>query len=72
MYRLLPASVVSTNTRNGRKFSHEPGKDCRSKRYMEDFLHVSGDPSLWAECQSPHLTQLSDGSEGYAVFRVEN
>jgi hypothetical protein len=41
-----------------------------SKRYMEDFLHVSGEPSFWAACPSPHLTQLSDGSEGYAVFRV--
>jgi hypothetical protein len=43
-----------------------------SKRYMEDFLHVSGEPSFWAACVSPHLTQLSDGSEGYAVFRVES
>jgi 4-amino-4-deoxy-L-arabinose transferase-like glycosyltransferase len=43
-----------------------------SKRYMEDFLHVSGEPSFWAKCSSPHLTQLSDGSEGYAVFRVES
>jgi 4-amino-4-deoxy-L-arabinose transferase-like glycosyltransferase len=41
-----------------------------SKRYMQDFLHVSGEPSFWAACASPHLTQLSDGSEGYAVFRV--
>ena len=43
-----------------------------SKRYMEDFLHVSGEPSFWAACSSPRLRQLSDGSEGYAVFRVEN
>ena len=42
-----------------------------SKRYMEDFLHVSGEPSFWAACATPHLTQLSDGSEGYAVFRVD-
>jgi hypothetical protein len=41
-----------------------------SKRYMEDFLHVSGEPSFWAACKQPHLTQLSDGSEGYAVFRI--
>ncbi|MBA3734361.1 MAG: hypothetical protein H0W90_04045 [Actinobacteria bacterium] len=41
-----------------------------SRRYMEDFLHVSGEPPFWAACASPHLTQLSDGSEGYAVFRV--
>jgi hypothetical protein len=42
-----------------------------SKRYMEDFLHVSGEPSFWAACTAPHLTELSDGSEGYAVFRVD-
>ncbi len=41
-----------------------------SKRYMEDFLHVSGEPSYWASCTAPRLTQLTDGSEGYAVFRV--
>jgi hypothetical protein len=41
-----------------------------SKRYMEDFLHVSSDPSFWASCQHPRLKQLTDGSEGYAVFRV--
>jgi hypothetical protein len=41
-----------------------------SKRYMEDFLHVSSDPSFWAACRSPRLTQLTDGSEGYAVYRV--
>jgi 4-amino-4-deoxy-L-arabinose transferase-like glycosyltransferase len=43
-----------------------------SKRYMEDFLHVSSDPSYWASCQEPRLKQLTDGSEGYAVFRVES
>ena len=43
-----------------------------SRRYMEDFLHVSGDPSFWAHCSAPHLTQLTDGSEGYAVFRIES
>jgi hypothetical protein len=43
-----------------------------SKRYMEDFLHVPAEPSFWAACSSPHLRQLSDGSEGYAVFRVES
>jgi len=41
-----------------------------SKRYMEDFLHVSAEPSYWASCSAPRLTQLTDGSEGYAVFRV--
>jgi hypothetical protein len=41
-----------------------------SRRYMEDFLHVSAKPSFWAACKAPHLTQLTDGSEGYAVFRV--
>jgi hypothetical protein len=43
-----------------------------SKRYMEDFLNVSGEPSFWAACSAPRLTQLTDGSEGYAVFRVES
>jgi hypothetical protein len=43
-----------------------------SKRYMEDFLHVSSDPSFWAACKTPRLTQLTDGSEGYAVYRVES
>jgi hypothetical protein len=41
-----------------------------SKRYMEQFLHVSGEPSFWAACKQPRLKQLTDGSEGYAVFRV--
>lgn len=41
-----------------------------SRRYMEDFLHVSSDPAFWAACKSPRLTQLTDGSEGYAVYRV--
>ncbi len=41
-----------------------------SRRYMEDFLHVSGDPAFWAACREPRLKQLTDGSEGYAVFRV--
>jgi hypothetical protein len=43
-----------------------------SKRYMSDFLHVSPDPSYWASCKQPRLKQLTDGSEGYAVFRVES
>jgi hypothetical protein len=42
-----------------------------SKRYMEDFLHVSSDPAFWAACKSPRLTQLTNGSEGYAVYRVQ-
>jgi 4-amino-4-deoxy-L-arabinose transferase-like glycosyltransferase len=41
-----------------------------SKRYMRDFLHVSPEPSYWAACKEPHLTQLTSGSDGYAVFRV--
>jgi 4-amino-4-deoxy-L-arabinose transferase-like glycosyltransferase len=43
-----------------------------SRRYMEEFLKVSGDPSFWASCSEPRLTQLTDGSEGYAVFRVQS
>jgi 4-amino-4-deoxy-L-arabinose transferase-like glycosyltransferase len=41
-----------------------------TKSYMRDFLHVSPDPSFWASCTQPRLTQLTDGSKGYAVFRV--
>ncbi|HET7808545.1 MAG TPA: hypothetical protein VFK71_08585 [Gaiellaceae bacterium] len=41
-----------------------------TQHYMRDFLHVSPDPAFWAACNGPHLTQLSDGSDGYAVFRV--
>jgi 4-amino-4-deoxy-L-arabinose transferase-like glycosyltransferase len=43
-----------------------------TRRYMEDFLNVSAEPSFWAACSAPRLTQLTDGSEGYAVFRVES
>jgi hypothetical protein len=42
-----------------------------SQRYMRDFLHVPADPSYWAACKRPPLTQLTNGSEGYAVFRIE-
>ena len=41
-----------------------------SKRYMRDFLHLSPEPSYWAACKQPRLTQLTSGSEGYAVFRI--
>jgi hypothetical protein len=41
-----------------------------SKRYMRDFLHVSPEPATWAACKQPRVTQLTSGSEGYAVFRV--
>jgi hypothetical protein len=43
-----------------------------SKRYMEDFLHVPSDPAYWAACKRPHLKQLTNGSEGYAVYRIES
>jgi 4-amino-4-deoxy-L-arabinose transferase-like glycosyltransferase len=46
--------------------------DQGSKRFMEDFLHVPAELSYWAACASPHLTQLTDGSDGYAVFRVQS
>ncbi len=42
-----------------------------TRRYMRDFLHVSPDPSYWASCKQPRLTQLTNGSNGYAVFRVQ-
>jgi hypothetical protein len=45
--------------------------DGGSRDYMERFLHVSGDPAFWAKCSDPRLAQLTDGSDGYAVFRVE-
>jgi 4-amino-4-deoxy-L-arabinose transferase-like glycosyltransferase len=45
--------------------------DQGSKRLMEDFLHVPAELSYWAACAGPHLTQLTDGSDGYAVFRVQ-
>jgi hypothetical protein len=41
-----------------------------TRRYMQDFLHVSPEPSYWSSCTQPHLTQLTDGANGYAVFRV--
>jgi 4-amino-4-deoxy-L-arabinose transferase-like glycosyltransferase len=41
-----------------------------TRRYMRDFLHVSPDPAYWAACKFPHLTQLTDGADGYAVFRI--
>jgi hypothetical protein len=44
--------------------------DQGSRDYMERFLHVSGDPSYWAACKQPHLRQLTDGSDGYAVYDV--
>jgi 4-amino-4-deoxy-L-arabinose transferase-like glycosyltransferase len=43
-----------------------------TQRYMRDFLHVSPDPAFWASCKQPHLTQLTSGDEGYAVFRIES
>ena len=45
--------------------------DAGSRRYMRDFLHVPPDPSYWAACKQPRLTQLTSGSEGYAVFRIQ-
>ena len=44
--------------------------DQGSRAYMQDFLHVSGDPSHWAGCEGPRLRQLTDGADGYAVFSV--
>ena len=42
-----------------------------TRAYMRDVAKVPFDPAYWASCRSPRLTQLSDGSGGYAVFRVE-
>ena len=44
--------------------------DQGSRDYMERFLHVSSDPAYWASCAQPHLRQLTDGSEGYAVYDI--
>jgi hypothetical protein len=46
--------------------------DQGSRDYMERFLHVSGDPGYWASCTHPRLRQLTDGSDGYAVYDVES
>jgi hypothetical protein len=43
-----------------------------SRRYMRDFLHISPEPSFWAACKQPRLAQLTSGSQGYAVFRVDS
>ena len=42
-----------------------------TRAYMRDVARVPDDPAYWAACREPRLTQLSDGSGGYAVFRVE-
>ena len=42
-----------------------------TRAYMRDVAGVPDDPAYWAACKRPRLTQLSDGSGGYAVFRVE-
>jgi hypothetical protein len=44
--------------------------DQGSRTYMQDFLHVSDDPSFWATCKQPHVRQLSSGTNGLAVFAV--
>jgi 4-amino-4-deoxy-L-arabinose transferase-like glycosyltransferase len=46
--------------------------DQGSRDYMERFLHVPSDPAYWASCPEPHLRQLTDGSEGYAVYDVRS
>ena len=42
-----------------------------TKAYMRDVVRVPDDPAYWAACRAPRLTQLSDGSGGYAVYRVD-
>jgi 4-amino-4-deoxy-L-arabinose transferase-like glycosyltransferase len=41
-----------------------------TQAYMRT-IGVPAEPEYWAACKSPKLVQLSDGSEGYALFRVE-
>lgn len=40
-----------------------------TQAYMRDVARVPWDPAYWAACRG--LSQLSDGSGGYAVYRVE-
>jgi hypothetical protein len=44
--------------------------DQGSRDYMERFLHVPSDPAYWASCREPRLRELTDGSDGYAVYDV--
>ena len=44
--------------------------DAGTRTYMQDFLHVSGDPSYWAGCKQPTLHLLPSGAAGYAAFAV--
>ncbi len=44
--------------------------DQGSRTYMQDFLHVSGDPAYWAACKQPHLRELTSGANGLAVFVI--
>jgi hypothetical protein len=44
--------------------------DQGSRSYMQDFLHVSGDPSYWAACKQPQLRLLPSGAQGYAAFAI--
>ena len=76
-FRFFYPGHVEQSYPNGCEFLHRfrvfvLTTDEGSKRYMEDFLHVSGEPSFWAACTTPHLKQLTSGSDGYAVFRVES
>jgi hypothetical protein len=76
-FRLVYPGHVEQSYPNSCEFLHRfrvfvLTTDEGSKRYMQDFLHVSPEPSYWAACKQPRLKQLTDGSDGYAVFRVES
>jgi 4-amino-4-deoxy-L-arabinose transferase-like glycosyltransferase len=43
-----------------------------AQAYMESTFGVSAEPEHWAACTNPRLTQLTDGSDGMALFRVES
>lgn len=44
--------------------------DAGTRAYMQNFLHVSADPSYWAACPAPTVRFLASGAAGYAVFAV--
>ena len=76
-FRFFYPGHVEQSYPNGCEFLHRfrvfvLTTDEGSQRYMRDFLHLSPEPSHWAACKFPHLTQLTDGSEGYAVFRIDS
>lgn len=46
--------------------------DDGTQQFMRLVAKVPGSTSYWASCRAPRLTQLTDGSGGFAVFRIES